>query len=59
MALNLPKLIAALKWLEKESNVTIKRKDCFDGFIGSMEKDGSNTFAKWVKANEVKVVSRF
>nr|CAD1832228.1 unnamed protein product [Ananas comosus var. bracteatus] len=49
-------LVPALKWLEKESNVTIKRKDCFDGFIGSMEKDGSNTFAKWVKAKEVKVI---
>ncbi|XP_072965724.1 nicotinamidase 1-like isoform X2 [Typha angustifolia] len=46
-------LVPALKWLEEDPNVTIKRKDCFDGFIGSMEKDGSNTFAKWVKANEI------
>ncbi|KAJ6821207.1 nicotinamidase 1-like [Iris pallida] len=45
-----------LRWLEEESNVTIKRKDCIDGFIGSMEKDGSNGFADWVKANGVNVV---
>lgn len=46
-----------LKWLEKEPNVTIKCKDCIDGFLASMEKDGSNTFANWVKTNEIKVVS--
>lgn len=50
--------IAALKWLETDPNVTIKRKDCFDGFIGSMEKNGTNTFAEWVKTNEIKIVSK-
>ncbi|XP_029118327.1 nicotinamidase 1 [Elaeis guineensis] len=49
-------LVPALKWLERDPNVTIKRKDCFDGFIGSMEKDGTNTFAEWVKTNDIKIV---
>ncbi|ONK57849.1 uncharacterized protein A4U43_C09F4840 [Asparagus officinalis] len=48
--------VPALKWLENEQNVTIKRKDCINGFIGSMEKDGSNAFAYWVKSNGINVV---
>lgn len=48
---------AALKWLEKDPNFTVRRKDCIDGFIGSMEKDGSNVFSDWVKRNEIRVVS--
>ncbi|KAG6526348.1 hypothetical protein ZIOFF_016331 [Zingiber officinale] len=50
-------LVPALKWLEEDPSVTIRRKDCFDGFIGSMEKDGSNAFSKWVNANQIKTVS--
>ncbi|XP_074563318.1 nicotinamidase 1-like [Curcuma longa] len=49
-------LVPALKWLEEDPSVTIRRKDCFDGFIGSMEKDGSNAFSKWVKANQIKTI---
>lgn len=48
---------AALEWLENDPNVTIKRKGCIDGFICSMEKDGSNAFADWVKKFEIKTVS--
>lgn len=48
--------VPALKWLEKEPNVTMKRKDCIDGFIGSMNKDGSNIFANWVKENQINVI---
>jgi len=50
-------ILAALKWLEKEPDVTMKRKDCINGFIGSMENDGSNTYADWVKSNGINVVS--
>lgn len=49
-------LVPALKWLEKESNVTIRRKDCFDGYLGSMENDGSNVFVDWVKTNNIKLI---
>lgn len=47
-------LVPALRWLENEPNVTIRRKDCFDGFLGSMEADGSNVFVDWVKQNQIK-----
>ncbi|XP_043721456.1 nicotinamidase 1-like [Telopea speciosissima] len=49
-------LVPALQWLEKEPNVTIRRKDCMDGFIGSMEKDGSNVFIDWVGSNKINVI---
>ncbi|XLR00211.1 hypothetical protein S83_066409, partial [Arachis hypogaea] len=39
--------------LENESNVTIKRKDCFDGYLGSIEEDISNVFVDWVKKNKI------
>lgn len=46
-----------LEWLENKPNVTIRRKDCIDGFIGSIQKGGSNVFVDWVKNNQIKVVS--
>lgn len=46
-----------LQWIEKEQNVTIRRKDCFDGYLGSFESDGSNVFVNWVKDNQIKTVS--
>ncbi|KAF9608648.1 hypothetical protein IFM89_010432 [Coptis chinensis] len=48
--------VPSLKWLEKEANVTIRRKECIDGFLGSIEEDGSNVFINWVKSNEIKVI---
>lgn len=50
---------AALRWIEEEPNVTIRRKDCYDGFVGSIEEDGSNIFVDWVKKNKIQVVSVF
>ncbi|URE13709.1 Isochorismatase family [Musa troglodytarum] len=50
------RLVPALKWLEKDPNLTMRRKDCINGFVGSMEKDGSNAFSDWVKRNEIRVV---
>lgn len=49
----------ALRWLENEANVTIRRKDCFDGYLGSTENDGSNVFVDWVKENQIKAVTTF
>jgi nicotinamidase-related amidase len=45
-----------LEWLEKEPNVTIKRKSCIDGYISCMEKDGSSVFADWVAKNQIKTI---
>ncbi|XP_076960640.1 nicotinamidase 1-like [Bidens hawaiensis] len=49
-------LVPALKWLERESNVSIRRKDCYDGYIGSIEEDGSNVFADLVKNNKIQTL---
>ncbi|XP_042517516.1 nicotinamidase 1 [Macadamia integrifolia] len=49
-------LVPDLQWLEKEQNVTIRRKECIDGFIGSIETDGSNVLIDWVGTNEIKVI---
>ncbi|EPS74151.1 hypothetical protein M569_00604 [Genlisea aurea] len=46
-------LVPALRWLESEPNVKIRRKDCIDGFIGSIDEDGSNAFVDWIESNEV------
>ncbi|KAA0036347.1 nicotinamidase 1 [Cucumis melo var. makuwa] len=48
------KLVPALQWLENEANVTLRCKDCIDGFLGCLEKDGSNIFIDWVKKNQIK-----
>ncbi|KAA3463007.1 nicotinamidase 1-like [Gossypium australe] len=45
-----------LQWIQNETNVTIRRKDCYDGYLGSMEADGSNVFADWVKNNHIKAI---
>ncbi|KAK9949382.1 hypothetical protein M0R45_004908 [Rubus argutus] len=44
------KLVPALQWMENEPNVTLKCKDCIDGFLGSIEKDGSNVLSIGSKA---------
>ncbi|KAL8532403.1 hypothetical protein ACS0TY_008847 [Phlomoides rotata] len=49
-------LVPALQWLENEPNVTLRRKDCIDGFLGSLEKDASNVFVDWVKVNDIKAI---
>ncbi|MED6131827.1 NiCoT heavy metal ion transporter Nic1 [Stylosanthes scabra] len=49
-------LVPDLLWLENEPNATLRRKDCIDGFLGSIEKDGSNVFVDWVKNNQIKQV---
>ncbi|XP_050363386.1 nicotinamidase 1 [Argentina anserina] len=50
------KLVPDLQWLENEANVTLKCKDCIDGFVGSIEEDGSNVFVNWVKSNQIKTI---
>ncbi|KAK8716535.1 hypothetical protein V6N13_043841 [Hibiscus sabdariffa] len=46
----------SLRWLENEPNATLRCKDCVDGFLGSIEKDGSNLFVDWVKNNQIKAI---
>ncbi|GKV02330.1 hypothetical protein SLEP1_g14784 [Rubroshorea leprosula] len=49
-------LVPALQWIENEPNVTIRRKDCYDGYLGSIENDGSNVFVDWVKNNQIQAL---
>ncbi|KAI9111840.1 hypothetical protein K1719_017530 [Acacia pycnantha] len=50
------KLVPELLWLENEPNATLRCKDCIDGFLGSIEKDGSNVFVKWVESHQIKQI---
>ncbi|XP_015583723.1 nicotinamidase 1 isoform X2 [Ricinus communis] len=50
------RLVPELQWLENEANVTLRCKDCIDGFLGSIEKDGSNLFVDWIRNNQIKVI---
>lgn len=47
---------AALEWLENDPNVTIRRKDCIDGYLAAFEKDGSNVFSDWIAKFQIKTV---
>ena len=49
-------LITALQWRENEPNVTIKRKDCFHGCLGSAEEADLNVFIDWVKNYKIETV---
>lgn len=40
-------LVPALKWLETESAATLVRKDCINGFVGSIQ-DGRNRVVDWI-----------
>ncbi|TKY58716.1 Nicotinamidase 1 [Spatholobus suberectus] len=50
------KLVPDLLWLENDPNATLRQKECIDGFLGSIEKDGSNVFIDWVKNNQIKQI---
>ncbi|KAL7119289.1 hypothetical protein ACP275_02G054200 [Erythranthe tilingii] len=50
------KLVPALSWIEEEPNVTIRHKDCYDGYLGSIQEDGSNVFVDWVKSNKIQTL---
>ncbi|XVF59105.1 hypothetical protein PTKIN_Ptkin07bG0248100 [Pterospermum kingtungense] len=50
------RLVPALQWLENEPNATLKCKDCIDGFLASIEEDGSNLFVDWVRNNQIKAI---
>ncbi|XP_020227580.1 nicotinamidase 1 [Cajanus cajan] len=50
------KLVPELLWLENDPNATLREKECIDGFLGAVEKDGSNVFIDWVKNNQIKQI---
>ena len=44
-------LVPELTWLGQDSNATLVRKDCINGFVGAIHPDGSNAVVDWVKAH--------
>lgn len=46
-------LVSELKWLEEDTNTTLVRKDCINGFIGAFADDGTNAVVEWVMANGI------
>ncbi|WP_199899616.1 isochorismatase family protein [Sneathiella glossodoripedis] len=46
-------LVPELKWLERDPQTTLVRKDCINGFVGSIDADGENKFVNWVNKNEL------
>jgi nicotinamidase-related amidase len=46
-------LVPALEWLERDANATLIRKDCINGFIGSIAEDGRNRIVDWVNRHKL------
>jgi nicotinamidase-related amidase len=50
-------LVPALAWLEKTANVTLIRKDCINGFVGSIDlASGRNKMVDWVNQHRLEAV---
>lgn len=49
-------LVPALRWLERDANTTLVRKDCINGFVGAIGPDGGNRVVEWVKANRLATI---
>ncbi|MEH6547387.1 MAG: isochorismatase family protein, partial [Sneathiella sp.] len=46
-------LVPELKWLERDPNTMLIKKDCINGFVGATRGDGTNAFVDWVSANGI------
>ena len=49
-------LVPQLLWLEQDKNTTLVRKDCINGFVGSIQPDGRNRVVDWVNANKLEEI---
>ncbi len=49
-------LVPQLAWLEQDRHATLVRKDCINGFVGSIQKDGSNRVVDWVNEHRLEEV---
>ncbi len=47
-------LVDELKWLEGEANATLVRKDCINGFVGSITQAGNNRVVDWARDHALK-----
>ncbi len=49
-------LVPELEWLETCPQATLLRKDCINGFVGAIGKDGENRVVAWVCDNALEAV---
>ncbi|MEM9025771.1 MAG: isochorismatase family protein [Verrucomicrobiota bacterium] len=49
-------LVDVLSWFNAESSITQVRKDCINGFIGSIAPDGSNAFVDWAQKHAIEQI---
>lgn len=50
-------LVPELEWLEACPQATLIRKDCINGFVGSIDTEtGANRIVDWVNANQLETV---
>ena len=49
-------LVPALEWLEGDANATLIRKDCINGFVGAIRRDGSNAVVDWVNTSHLETL---
>ena len=49
-------LVPQLAWLENDKHSTLVRKDCINGFVGSIGPDGRNRVVDWTNANKLEEI---
>jgi len=49
-------LVPKLEWLEQDKHTTLVRKDCINGFVGSIAPDGRNRVVDWVNQHKLEAV---
>jgi nicotinamidase-related amidase len=49
-------LVPQLAWLEQDPHATLVRKDCINGFVGSIDKQGRNRVVDWVNQYRLEAV---
>ena len=46
-------LVVELKWLERDANTRLVRKDCINGFVGAIGPDERNAVVDLVNTNQI------
>ena len=49
-------LVPQLEWLERDKHTSLVRKDCINGFVGSITADGRNRVVDWVNRHKLEAV---
>ena len=49
-------LVPQLEWLAQDKHTTLVRKDCINGFVGSITPDGRNRVVDWVNQHKLEAV---